>query len=121
MAKIKNEFFESGAVLELKKLTDKELKAKVSYKLVKVIKKINDLGKIYIDTKQKLLEQYGTLSEDKKQYSFETENSIKFQKELKDLLAIENEFEFKKVELSGDTILSARAIMLLEDFIIIKE
>jgi len=120
MVKIKNEFFESGAVEELKKLTDKELKATVAYSLIKVIKKINELGTIYMETKQKLLEKHGTLSEDKKQYSFENEKAAEFQKELVELLAIENDFEFTKVVLPGDIELSTKALMLLEDFITIK-
>jgi len=121
MVKITNEFFESGAVKELTKLTEKEIKATIAYKLVKVIKKINELGIVYMKTKQKYLEQYGILSEDRKTYSFEGENLEKFNIEMKELLKIENEFSFKKVVLPGDIELSAKTLMLLEDFITVKE
>ena len=121
MVKIQNKFFESDAIKELTNLTKKEIKAITAYKLVKVVKKINELGKIYMETKQKYLVQYGILTKDKMRYTFEGENAEKFNAEMKDLLEIENEFEFEKIALPGDIKLSTNALILLEDFIEIKE
>lgn len=117
--KIKNRFFEEN-MGEINKLSDMDLPATLSFGIAKGLKKINEMSKIYFETKQKLLNKYGTLSKEKDRYTFDGKNTVLFNKEMGELLEIENEIPFEKVMLPGDTIVSPKFILALEDFIEIK-
>ncbi|TRZ83638.1 hypothetical protein D4R86_00440 [bacterium] len=118
--KIKNSFFENG-ISELKKLGEMDLPIQTSVMIAKGFKELDVVIKSYQETKQKLLDKYGTISEDKQKYTFEDENLVAFQKEFEELLNVENEVKFDKVTLPKDMKLSANFLMALENFIAIEE
>jgi len=118
--KVKNKFYETG-IAEIKKLGDMDLPATVSFQIVKGFKKLEEMSKIYLETKQKLLAKYGKLSEDGTQYTFGPKELPLFQKEMDDLLNIESDIPFVKVTLPKDVKVSAKFLMILEQFVDVEK
>lgn len=121
--KIKNEFFEDGSLEELNKLRDMNLPIEDSFRIMKLIKQLDLVGKVYIEAKQKLLETYGTPNKENTQYSFpDPVNNKKFSEEFRKLLNIEEDIDFEKVGLDKEGIkVTPKFLLALENFIKIKE
>ncbi len=88
-------------------ISNKELPVKVSYAIAKNINKIESELKVYSNEKQKLIDKYSEKGEDGKTL-IDTENKIKIADEYLDdwnrdielLLAIENEVDIHKFDIS---------------------
>ena len=108
---------------KLRAISEKQLPIKVSYALAKNIGKIESELKVYNKERNKLLDQYAT--KDKKgEFKFDKEGQVifkdgckeKWEKDIRELLEIENEIDihkFKIDELEGYSI-SPRELMVID-------
>lgn len=102
----------------LSKMMSKELSPVTSFKLVKIIKAVNAEIEIFNGERIKLLEKYGTESEDKSNYVIPDENKDAFNKGISELLALEVDITVEKINLSGENIkISPADIMAIEEFV----
>lgn len=84
----------------LSRLVNQPMKAQYSFPLSRLAKQIEPELKTYDETRMKLLGEYGTLSDDGKQYTFEGDDKAKeFSAELQAVLDSEMEIEFKTISL----------------------
>ena len=109
-------------------ITNKELPVRVSYAIAKNINKIESELKVYDSQKQKLIDRYSEKGEDGKTL-IDAENKIKIQDEyledwnrdIKELLAIENEVgihKFNISELENSNCAMTPAELMLIDYMI---
>jgi len=80
----------------LKKLLIQDLPVKISFKLGKLIKPLNEEYKIFAENKKKLFTKYG--EEEKGQVKIKPENTKAFTKDFEELLNIEVEIDIPKIK-----------------------
>ncbi|WP_297428872.1 DUF1617 family protein [Clostridium sp.] len=105
----------------LKAVSQKQFPVKVSYAIAKNISKIDSELKIYEKERQKLIEQYSERDEGNKIISDESGN-VKFadvdgwNKDIKELLDIENEIEIHKFKFEelGNLNISAEELRVID-------
>ena len=125
--KISNERILNDAAA-LGSISNKELPVKVSYSIAKNINKIESELKIYSNEKQKLIDKYSE-KDDAGKTLIDAENKIKIQDEylenwnrdIKELLAIENEVDIHKFhisELENSNCTMTPAELMLIDYMI---
>ena len=117
--KIKNELFENELKNKaLNKFIKNDLPIKQSYAINKFIKEIWDKSKSYWDVKLLLLSKYW---EEKEKWFFNVkkENLKEFNEKFKELLEIEEDYQYEKITISLDSDLkiSPEDMSLLEEFI----
>lgn len=78
----------------LSKLIDSKLPIKISYKVSKMINKIQPEVRVYEETRQRLVRELGQEDTETKTISVKPENLEKFQNELKKLLEVEVDLTF---------------------------
>ena len=83
-----------GSQESLSKLLELKLPIKVSYKISKLINKIQPDLKIYEEKRMDLFKEYGILDEEKQVYNLKPENIEKFSEDLKTLLDTDIEVDF---------------------------
>ena len=106
-----------NATQTFNKIIDKELSPVTSFKLVKLIKAINDEIEIFEKEKNKLLEKYGNKNEDGT-YSILEENKELWNKDITDLLSLEVDIVGDKINLANEEIkISPADMMKIEEFI----
>lgn len=102
----------------LSKMMSKELSPVTSFKLVKMVKAVNAEIEIFNGERIKLLEKYGTKSEDKSDYIIPDENKDAFNKGISELLALEVDIAVEKVNLANEDIkISPADMMKIEEFV----
>lgn len=102
----------------LSKMMSKELSPVTSFKLVKIVKAVNAEIEIFNGERIKLLEKYGTTSEDKSNYVIPDENKDAFNKGISELLALEVDIAVEKVNLANEDIkISPADMMKIEEFV----
>ncbi len=102
----------------LSKMMSKELSPVTSFKLVKIVKAVNAEIEIFNGERIKLLEKYGTTSEDKSDYIIPDENKDAFNKGISELLALEVDIAVEKVNLANEDIkISPADMMKIEEFV----
>lgn len=102
----------------LSKMMGKELSPVTSFKLVKIVKAVNAEIEIFNGERIKLLEKYGTKSEDKSDYIIPDENKDAFNKGISELLALEVDIAVEKVNLANEDIkISPADMMKIEEFV----
>lgn len=102
----------------LSKMMSKELSPATSFKLVKMVKAVNAEIEIFNGERIKLLEKYGTKSEDKSDYIIPDENKDAFNKGISELLALEVDITAEKVNLANEDIkISPADMMKIEEFV----
>lgn len=102
----------------LSKMMDKELSPVTSFKLVKLVKTINNEIEIFNGERIKLLEKYGTKNEGVDNYTIPDENKSAFNKDISDLLALKVDITADKINLSNENIkISPADMMAIEDFV----
>lgn len=130
---VKNEVFEvvqSNQVL--KNLAEsREVPVRVSFRLAKMLKSLDENLKIYLTEKQKIIEKYCKKDEEGKpmvegnQYSVSPENLEAFQKEFFELLVLETDLGVDKIKAKLDDIpnglVSTTDILFLETFFDFEE
>ena len=102
----------------LKKLLGTDLPVKVSYKLSKIVKKVNSEIKELEDKRIELIKQYGELKDEK--IEVKPENLVLFMSELQTLLDLEIDLDIQPIKLDelGDIKFSAVDLADLEKFIV---
>jgi hypothetical protein len=100
-------FIESKPALQ--KLSETPIKSgKLSYKIAKNLRLVNQELVDYDKTRESLLNQYGTLSEDKSRYEFEPESGKKFTDEMGKLIDVE--VDIPTLKLSEDEVESIEGL-----------
>lgn len=95
---------------------DIKFPAKAMFYLQKNINLITELGKEIDNARTRVLEHYGKITEDGNTYHIPKENLAEAQKELNDLLALEQEVKIYTVKLDwlGDVELTPTQMAVLE-------
>jgi len=83
-----------GSQESLAKLLELKIPIKVSYKVSKLINKIQPDLKIYEEKRMDLFKEYGVLDEEKQVYNLKPENIEKFSEDLKTLLDTDIDMSF---------------------------
>lgn len=105
----------------LQKLSVIELPLKTSYKLAKMIKKINEELSFFEDERLKLCKKYGKFDEATTTYMVEDANMFEFKKEFTELLNIEAEFDCERILLPDTIVIKPIDLIALDDLIKIEE
>ena len=114
---------------QLAEISQKQLPIKVSYAIAKNIAKLESELKIYNQEKEKLIEKYSikdaeckTIIDKNNQIKLQPELIADWNKDIKELLAIENEVEIHKFDIKAldNYIMSANELMLI-DYMITEE
>ena len=97
--KIRNQLFESKQYFEtIGKIHESDkLSVMDAYRINRLVKKLNELSKEYMELKNKLLEHYGKPGEKKGTHVVEGENREEFTAEFSDLLNIEHDLEMERL------------------------
>lgn len=113
----------NGTILEakepLKQLIEQKFPVLVSYKLVKLVNKLNEHYKVIEETRQGLVRTYGVKDERTGNIAVKQEdvNYPKFVSELNELLSQEVEIVFEKVKLPDTLEIEPSALLALEKFV----
>jgi hypothetical protein len=105
-----------NAVNNLNKLSEMLLPAKESFKIIKLMQKIEPELQNYNVQRNKLLAKYGD-SEDGKTFVIKEEEKENFTKEIIDLENIEIDFEFDKIKISEKLTMKASDLINITDFV----
>lgn len=107
----------------LSRLVQQPMKAQYSFPLSRLAKQIEPELKTYDETRMKLLQENGTLSEDGKSYFFvDNKKSDEFADELQAVLDSEVELEFKTIALDKlDRIEISAADLTVLDWLVKEE
>jgi len=121
--KIKNTIFVNGAIPALSGLLEEKLPGRVSYKLARLTKEINEKLKVYNQAHDLLVKKYGKESKEKAGEFIVSEKKIAdFQKELAELLELEEEYtQAEKIVLPKKVEIAAKTLLLLEDVLEIED
>jgi hypothetical protein len=112
-----------GITRSLPKLTDKELPIKISYRLLKFMKRASEEMDVLEKARVKLVEKYSDKKnknkEDEKEVKVADENKNEFQEEFAKLLEEEIEIDFDIISISelGDISFAAKDLMFLDKII----
>ena len=113
----------------LKKLLAEKLPVKDSFKLARLAQKLDDQLLAINQTRQGLFKTYGDLDTAQQKYivkpyiddgsgkAIENPNVVKFQEEMRELMAIEMEIVFDKVNLPNTLEIEPRDLIVLEKFV----
>ena len=93
--KIRNTLFENKQYFETigKIHKSDQLSVMDAYRINRLVKKLNELNTEYSELKKKLLDQFGTPSEEEGSFIIERDQREPFGKEMNDLLDIEHDLE----------------------------
>ena len=93
--KIKNVIFENKQYFETigKIHKSDQLSVMDAYRINRLVKKLNELNKEYLELKNKLLDQFGTSGEEEGTTEISAENREAFTVEYNDLVSIEHDLE----------------------------
>lgn len=109
-----------SAVPSIQALANTKLPVKTSYRVGKIINALQPELEDYEKQRQKLIQQYGKLSEDGTQYLFEGENAVKFQEKINEILDEDLTLIFPKLSLEdlGNIEIEPAHLAALDGFII---
>lgn len=118
MIKIKNEMFNNVEFLEtVKKIYRTELPAKDSYRLMKILKALNERSREYDEIKNKVVNECGYETEEG-QWKFKTDEDFqRFQTQFNELLDIDVELFTDKIPCPNGLVLSPFEMELMEDIL----
>ena len=115
-----------------KVLIEKEIPIKIAYKLMKLLKQLEDENKFFIDKRNELLKKYSQKDDNgnikqidegngKVGIQLEIDKIEEFNNKLKDLVDIEISIDFEKVKIEelGDIKITIKDLYNLDKFIII--
>jgi len=131
--KVANSFFERGATQEsalIKLCKSNQLPTKVSYWLSRILKELTPLNKLYLEEKQKLIEKWCDRDEEGKiilqnDMIFFKEHMKEFNLDITELVSIESELPFNKIEIPLDKIpeglINSYDYGELDDFVVFQE
>jgi len=106
----------------LQKLVDVEdMPIKYGFKVLKLVKKLNDEIVIIEQGRNLLIKKYGTEADGKISVSPLDENFVKFVEEANEMMAIEVEFDLPKAKVPDNVSMSVKDIAALEPFIELVE
>lgn len=117
------EMIDSIETLQL--ILDKPMKARLSYKIARIIEEVEKENLKYINIRKKLIEKYGeyddnnNLIKENEQYKIATEKISSFNEELLELLNTKISFLLNEIELNDiETLeLSPRQILKIKNYI----
>jgi GTP:adenosylcobinamide-phosphate guanylyltransferase len=102
--KLQNAIFhtvgEKGFIPSLTKIVSKDLPLKTSYALTKLVKEVETKSVVFQEAKNSIIKKYG--EEKDGGINVTKENMEVFLKEFDELLNIEEEYDFEKIEISKD-------------------
>ncbi len=101
----------------LKKLAEKEMPVKVSFRLAKLLNEISGDVRTIETERYKIGERYGTLNESRTEFIILEENAEAFKNAVTELSEIEISVNADKIPLSEEITVSASDLMLIESFI----
>jgi len=113
--KLKNKIFSEETVSAVNELMKQPLSAVEAFKLAKLSRQLIEKQGIYLEARLGVFKKFGVLKD--KQYVLKPEKMEEAQKELADLVQMENEYDFEKIKIGNDIKLSGSQVMLLEDII----
>ena len=116
MLKLTNAIFVNNFVAALNKLIDEPLPVAKSYKLVKLVRQLEEKSEVFSTAKKKLLEKYGKPGEDG-QYKINKGSEEEFSQQYNELVAIEEEYDFDKISLPDDIKITTKDLLMLEELI----
>ena len=93
--KIRNSLFENKQYFKTisKIYSSDQLSVMDAYRIIRLVKKLNELNEEYIELKNKILTQHGTPGEEEGQFTVESDSREEFLKEFNELLGIEHDLE----------------------------
>ena len=117
------------SIESLNKIIEKDIPIKLSYKLIKLYKKLTKEVEQYEESRMKLINKYGEKKEDGQLnvrengiVTINPENMQKFQQELLELGDIDIEMEFNPIKLEeledAGVAMSPKHLMMLDEFIV---
>ena len=102
----------------LSKMMNKELSPVTSFKLVTLVKAVNNEIEVFNGERVKLLEKYGKKNEENDSYEILDENKDAFNKDISELLALEVDIVTDKINLSEENIkISPIDMMAIAEFV----
>ena len=123
---VTNEKEQSAFIAALQQFTsNKELPVDISYKLIKVVKEVNDKAVTFKLAKESVYRKYG--KEKEGIISIDPKKVVEVTEEMNKLYEIEEEYNFEPVELKLEDLkkynmkMSAEDLIEIEEVIIIKE
>lgn len=104
------------AAKSLSDLSSKNLPVSTSFKLSKVIRKVDEESKLFEEVRIKKAAELGTISEDGKMYVFSEENNKIFSDQIKALLLSEISLDVDPIPLSslGDIQIEPKSLVFLD-------
>jgi hypothetical protein len=120
--KLKNEIFANGFIGALRNLMDQKLPVSQSFQVRKFVKEVENKSKVYEEQRMALINEYGEKKEDGTLNTLENghvniSDMEAFNKELVELLNIEEEYAIEKLTLSDDIVISTKDLVLLENIL----
>lgn len=119
--KLKNEIFSNGFIPAVNSLLEQKLPVVESYKLLKLAEEINAKSKIYTDARVALAKQYAKKDENgepiEEDGKYVIEDQEAFNKEFRELVALEEEYDISKLVLGSEIRLSANEVAALENIL----
>ena len=125
--KVKNEVFINGKWDTLVEFGKKELPFKIGYDVSRIIRKMNDGFETFTEAKNKIIKKLGKEDKKTKQIKVDLKDDkirTAFNKELKVLTDIEEEYDIRKLVIDSkemkDQQIKPNTLVLLEEFIEVK-
>lgn len=117
MIELKNEVFINEEFIKAVRTINSsdEMSAKAAYWFNRFSKELQERSKDFDEIKQKLLEKYGKLNEEKGHYDIEKDNVNEFTKQFEELLTQQFEINLTKILFPETIKISPYQIELLED------
>ena len=116
MLKLTNAIFVNDFVAALNKLVDEPLPVAESYKLVKLIRQLEEKNVVFDTARKKLLDKYGKSGDDNK-YKINKGSEEEFSEQYNELVAIEEEYDYEKISLPDDVKITTKDLLMLEELI----
>ena len=124
--KLKNIIYMNGFIDAFVRLKEQKFPVKVAWKLDKLNEELVAKNEVFTKSRQRLLEEHGKRDKDgelllsKDGERVELKDEDKFNKDWQELLEIEEEYKFEKVELPEEFEMTTQDIGLLKDILVVK-
>ncbi len=118
MIKLTNEIFAGEEFVKtIKKINESnDMSPKEAYQFRNIYKKLIEKSTDYDAIRQKLLDEHGTLNDEKTQYSFKNDALKNFQDGVKSLVSIEFEVDIEPMLFPVELKLSPAEMDIVDDF-----
>lgn len=101
-------------------LLGERLPGRTSYKLMRFAKQVQENFAIYDEARKKMVEKYGTKQKDGS-YKIPKKSEKAVDKEFKEILEIEEEYDLKKIKLPKKIEITPRDMLVLEDILELED